>query len=232
METNIIYNEDCLEGLKKLPDKCIDLVVTDPPYEIDMHGGGEFIKQRQGWQNDMVNSGFIGGFNSEILKECERVLKKMNAYFFCSRAQLPMYLDFIRGGGYVFDILIWQKTNPIPLFNNHYMIDKEFIVFVRDKNLGFRAENYESARTIFTYPINAKDKKRYGHPTIKPLPIVETLIRNSSKEEDIVLDPFIGSGTTAVACLNTNRQYIGYEWNERFFEIAQNRVQEKDYQLF
>ena len=98
MRTDIIYNEDCLEGLRKLPDGCIDLCVTDPPYKMDFAGAG-LTKKKMEWKKEMQNCGFVDGFNTEILKEVARVCKKMNAYFFCSRLQLPMYMDFIKRGG-------------------------------------------------------------------------------------------------------------------------------------
>ena len=81
-------------------------------------------------------------------------------------------------------------------------------------------QNYEDAKTFYIAPINHKDKKLYEHPTIKPLDVTEKIIRNSSKEGDIIFDPFLGSGTTAVACINTNRHYIGFEINEKYIDIA------------
>ena len=87
-------------------------------------------------------------------------------------------------------------------------------------------QSYEDAKTFYIAPINHKDKKEFGHPTIKPLDITEKIIRNSSKEGQTVLDPFMGSGTTGVACINTNRNFIGYELNEEYFNIAQNRLRE------
>ena len=87
-------------------------------------------------------------------------------------------------------------------------------------------QSYEDAKTFYIAPINHKDKKEFGHPTIKPLDITEKIIRNSSKEDQTVLDPFMGSGTTGVACINTNRDFIGYELNEEYFNIAQNRLRE------
>ena len=99
MRTDIIYNEDCLEGLRKLPDGCIDLCVTDPPYKLGFRGAGGLMKDKAVWKSEMQNCGFVDGFNTEILKEIARICRQMNAYFFCSRLQLPMYMDFIRRGG-------------------------------------------------------------------------------------------------------------------------------------
>ena len=85
---------------------------------------------------------------------------------------------------------------------------------------------YQAAKTVYEIPINIKDKKKYSHPTIKPLEIIENLVKNSSHEGDIILDPFIGSGTTAVASIKNNRQYIGMELNEEYYKIALKRIKE------
>lgn len=80
------------------------------------------------------------------------------------------------------------------------------------------------ARTAFFQPLNVKDKQTWNHPTVKPLNIIQTLILNSSKEGDLVLDPFMGSGTTGVACALTKRNFIGMEINEEFFKMAEQRI--------
>ena len=101
MRTDIIYNEDCLEGLRKLPDGCIDLCVTDPPYDLKIDGGGGFIHKagKEKWLSEIKGCGFVSGFSDVVLSEIVRVSKKLNAYFFCSRLQLPVYMDFVRRGG-------------------------------------------------------------------------------------------------------------------------------------
>jgi site-specific DNA-methyltransferase (adenine-specific) len=86
-------------------------------------------------------------------------------------------------------------------------------------------ESYEDAKTFYIAPINHKDKKEFGHPTIKPLDITEKIIRNSTREGQLVLDPFMGSGTTGVAALNNNRNFIGIELDEGYFNIAKNRIE-------
>lgn len=85
---------------------------------------------------------------------------------------------------------------------------------------------FEDAKTEMIAPINAKDKKLYNHPTIKPLDMIEKLIRNSTNEGDIVLDPFMGSGTTCVAAQNLNRKFIGIELDKNYYEIAKHRIEE------
>ena len=151
-------------------------------------------------------------------------MKNINIYIWCNHKQIPMYIEyFVNKLNCSFDILIWNKTNAMPLFNNKYLTDKEYCLYFR-KGGYCNPSNYEDAKTVYYQPINAKDKKLYDHPTIKPLNIIETIIKNSSNENDIVLDPFIGSGTTAVAAKELNRQYIGFEVDENYFKIAKDRL--------
>ena len=105
------------------------------------------------------------------------------------------------------------------------MSDKEYCLYFR-KGGYCQPTSYESAKTVFHQPINVIDKQRYPHPTIKPLNIVKTLIGNSTKPGDLILDPFMGSGTTAVACMELGRNYIGYEINEGYYETAQKRIRD------
>ena len=86
-------------------------------------------------------------------------------------------------------------------------------------------EAYENAKTYYVAPLNQKDKKLYKHPTIKPLELLEKFIKNSSHAGDIILDPFMGSGTTGVACKKLNRDFIGIEIDKDYFEIAKNRIE-------
>ena len=84
--------------------------------------------------------------------------------------------------------------------------------------------SYDKAKTVYDLPINAKDKRLYGHPTIKPLPIIRNLVENSSREGALVLDPFMGSGTTAVACKELNRNFIGFEINPDYHAASLQRL--------
>lgn len=101
-----------------------------------------------------------------------------------------MYIDFfVTKNKCLFDILIWNKVNAMPLFNNKYLNDKEYCLYFR-KSGYCNPLNYEDAKTVFSTPTNISDKNLFDHPTIKPLNIIETLIKNSSKENDIVADFF------------------------------------------
>lgn len=105
------------------------------------------------------------------------------------------------------------------------MTDTEYILFFREKGVKI----YGEFKTKFTYyitPLNQSDKKKYGHPTIKPINIVTNLIVNSSLENGIVFDPFMGSGTTAVAAKKCGRNFIGYELDSDYYEICNKRLEE------
>lgn len=227
---NQIYCEDCLEGLKKIPDNSVDLVIIDPPYEMAKkceHCGEDRIsKGIKKVHLELAENSLINGFDPRILDELMRVMKKVNIYIWCNGKQIPNYIKyFVLTLKCKLEIIIWGKTNAMPLFNNKYLNDKEYCLYFR--NGGYcNPNNYEDARTIYFSTTNIKDKTKYGHPTIKPLSLIRKMVRNSSKENDTVLDCFLGSGTTAIACILENRNYIGFEKNKEYFKICQKRIEE------
>ncbi len=224
---NKIYNEDCLTGIKKIPDNFIDLVIIDPPYLINNHNvkyDSKLAQSIKNYNNELYDTNLTNGYDYNILDELIRVLKKINIYIFCNGEQIPFYIKyFVIDRKCKMDIIVWNKTNALPLFNNKYLSDKEYCLYFR-KGGYCSPKNYEDAKTVFYYPINIKDKKKWNHPTIKPEELIRKLIRNSSKEGDIVMDSFMGSGTTAISCLKENRNFIGYEINEEFYKICLKRI--------
>lgn len=230
-ETNNVYNENSYEAIKNIPDKSIDLIVTDPPYLIEntrAGGKSDLAKSIQNMNNELDMENLTEGINADILDEFLRIMKTINIYIWCNHKQIPMYLDFfVNKHNCNFDIIIWNKTNAMPLFNNKYLTDKEYCLYFR-KNGYCNPDCYESAKTVYCQPINTSAKNLYNHPTIKPINIVSTLIKNSSKPNDVVADFFMGSGTTCVACKNTGRQYIGFEIEEKWYNIAKNRLNNID----
>lgn len=231
---NKIINADCLDILKQLPDKCIDLVLTDPPYLIkNTRAGGStsFAKSIQQMNDEIKNAGITDGVSMDFCKEIVRIQKNINAYIWCNKTQIIDYLDFfVKENDCSFDILCWQKDNAMPTFNNKYLTDKEYCLYFR-KGGYCQPQRYEDAKTIFHEPINIKDKNLFNHPTIKPLGIFETLIKNSSKENDLVLDCFSGSGTTAIACHKLKRRFICIEKDKEYYEASVKRLEEEQRQL-
>lgn len=221
MNLNEIYLGDAYELIKKMPDNYVDLIVTDPPYEIVAGGGGgAFGADKHSYHKD-VSLKLNYGITNEILTEFERVLKHTNIYLFCNKNQLLQYLDFYKEKNV--DILVWNKTNTIPTISNKYLSDLEYIVFARGKGVPM-FNTWETSSKLFQTTTNKSDKSLYDHPTIKPESIIQNLILNSSVEDDIVLDPFLGSGTTAAVAKKLSRNYIGFEIEENYFNIAKDRL--------
>lgn len=222
---------DCLEIMKDIPDKSIDLVVIDPPYDfMSKHysfgktyaGAGAFGTLSRTYHKELDDSNIITGINEDVLKELIRVQKKVNIYIWCSKEQILKYMNFFKD--YNIDLLTWHKTNPVPTCSNKYLSDTEYILFFREKGVKIYG-TYATKKKYYVTPTNKEDKKLYKHPTIKPLEIIENLIINSSQENDTILDCFMGSGTTGVACKNLNRNFIGIELDEKYFNIAKERIE-------
>ncbi len=228
MELNKIYNEDCYTGIKKIPDKSIDLIITDPPYEIvSLHHPTGIFKDRKPtgiYVTEMLSMNLGGGINLNILDEYVRVMKEINIYIWCNKEQIYNYLDyFVKQKDCNFEIIVWCKPNPAPFVNGHYLKDKEYCLFFWQKGCKING-SYNTLKTFYIQNVNIGDKKLYEHPTIKPLDIIKNLIINSSKEGDVVLDTFIGSGTTAVASKELGRNFIGFEISPKYYKIAVDRV--------
>ena len=220
---------DCLEVMKDIPNKSVDLVVIDPPYDfMSKHYGksyskdGAFGSLGRTYHEELENNDIITGINEDVLQELIRVMKKVNIYIWCSKEQILKYMNFFKD--YNMDLLTWHKTNPVPTCSNKYLSDTEYILFFREKGVKIYG-TYATKKKYYITPTNKEDKKLYKHPTIKPLEIIENLIINSSQENDTILDCFMGSGTTGVACKNLNRNFIGIELDEKYFEIAKERIE-------
>lgn len=226
MTANKIYLGDAYELIKQIPDKSVDLIMTDPPYQIDgLHGDSGILKGRKNSHNSQLRDNNLGdGVDLKILDEFVRVMKKINIYLWCNKEQIYDYLAyFVKKKKCNFEIIIWAKPNPAPFINGHYLKDKEYCLFFWEKGVKLGGD-YHSLKTYYVKGTNTDDKDNYLHPTIKPIDIIENLIRNSC-EEGLVFDPFIGSGTTALACKHLNRKYIGFEINEKFYKIATDRLE-------
>lgn len=215
---------DCLELMKDIPDGSVDMILTDPPYEIETKGAGLYKQPDKRYVQDLES--MKNGFSEKILDELCRVMKKINIYFFCSQKQIiPLLNYFVIKRQCNWNLISWHKTNPVPACGNKYLTDTEFILFFREKGVKVHGE-FKTKFTYYVTPLNQKEKKKYGHPTIKPVEILKNFIVNSSLPHGVILDPFMGSGSTGVACVNTGRNFIGIELDAGYFEIAQQRINE------
>ena len=221
---NIILG-DSYKIIKEIPDKSIDLIIIDPPYEIETEGGNTKIGKgiKKNLLNDLKELKIVNGIDYCLLDELCRIMKKINIYIWCNKKQILDYLKyFVENKKASFEILTWIKTDPTPLCGGNYLIDKEFCLYFR-KNIKLNTD-YDSAKTWWISQKNIKDKEKFLHPTIKPINIIKTLIKNSSNEGDIIFDCFSGSGTTCVAAKELNRKFIGIEINPKYHKISLDRL--------
>lgn len=152
------------------------------------------------------------------LNELERICKKTNIFIFCSTKQKPEIMNWAYEKGYNVAELFWHKPNAAPFTNNTFKSDIENIIYIRAKGVKIIGRS-----KLFTQ--NAK-KSEYGHPSEKPLSIIKSLILTSSSDGELVFDPFMGSGTTAAACKELNRNFIGCEIEAKYCEMAEKRLRE------
>jgi len=230
MEINTVQNKDCMDGMAAMDGGSVDLVIADPPYFQGNGGGGGAYGTRNNSYRDQIGD-MMCGISDECIEQMARVCKRVNMYIFCSVLQIPQYLSFATRHGYKFDILTWHKTNAVPACNGKYMPDTEYIVFIKESGVPLYG-TAATKRKYYVTPTNVKDKRKWGHPTIKPLNIVQNLIINSTQEGGLVLDPFMGSGTTAIACIREKRNYIGFETNPEYYEVCKKRILNEEYNLF
>ena len=228
MEVDYIKRGDCLELMKELPDGSIDLIVTDPPYKVTARGNagnsGGMMQKKLSMQGKIFTHNDIEP--SQYIPEFYRLLKDgTHCYIMTNHINLQKILNTATECGFHFiKSLIWNKGNKI--MGRFYMSQFEYILFFR-KGKGKQINNCGTA-DILNVP-NKKTKDENGtniHDTEKPVELMQILVENSTKENEVVLDPFMGSGTTCVAAINTNRHYIGYELDPKYFEVAKKRIEE------
>ena len=213
---------DCMEGIKILDDKSIDLVIIDPPYKLNITKV-RHTSNLNNYANELLD--LKDGFDLKVLDLLIPKMKKINIYIYCSKRQVKELLDYFMSKDCNYELLTWHKMNPSPLTNNNYLPDTEYVIFAREKGVRLYG-NYHTKRKYYISGTNQTDKKKYKHPTIKPLPFIQNHIVNSSNEGDLILDCFAGSGTTLVGAINQKINFIGFEINKKYYDIAQQRIKE------
>lgn len=138
--------------------------------------------------------------------------------FFCASEQLSEIRGYLVKSGFTTRICVWEKTNPSPMNGQHvWLSGVELCVYGRKKGATF---NEHCKNTVFRFPCG----RNKIHPTQKPVELIERFILASSNPGDVILDPCMGSGTTAVACINTGRNYVGYEIDQQYHTAAMERI--------
>jgi len=223
MTYNLILG-DCLEKMNDIPDKSVDLLLTDPPYLKAYSTGHRKGVKRSSTEilNDRVFD-----FNY-FFNECNRITKdNSHIYVFGCWQTNAYFLSCIQPFFKIKNNIIWVKNNWTAgdLFWS-YGQSYENIIFAMK---GRKRLNGRRDRDVLFYDRVAG--KEQLHLNQKPIELIEYLIKKSSEEGDVVCDPFMGSGTTGVACINTNRNFIGIEKDEKYFNIAEKRIKEH-YKLY
>lgn len=227
-----LSNESCFDFLKRLDSNSISLILIDPPYEVsrdtNFASGEETGKDTDRFRVSMDFGDWDYDFNdlAGVIKECYRVLKKGGTlicfYDLWKITTLKQYFDDAKFKQLRY--IEWIKTNPVPLNSKtNYLTNSREIALVGVKG-GKPIFHSEYDNGIYSYPI-CHDKGRF-HPTQKPLALIEDLIVKHSDEGDIICDCFSGSGTTAVASYNTNRNFVGCELSKEYYDKSLLRFEE------
>lgn len=227
-----LSNADCMDIMRSIPDKSVDFILTDIPYEIECHGGGKFSDRGMiGGKGKPSTLEFISnGIDYDAaFSEFVRMLKVVNACIFCSNKQVPIVMSWWVQHGYTATLLVWDKPNPIPLCNGKYVENLEFIVYVRGKGATYNNIGYHKQLKTFRYqPPQAKDRI---HETEKLVSLLVHLLHIHSNEGDVVFDPYAGSFTTALACQELHRKFVGCEILEKYYTPAVERIRRHQQQL-
>lgn len=226
MRVDYIEHGDSRELLKQLPDSSVDLIVTDPPYPTTARGNsgnsGGMLQKKINMSGKVFKHNDISC--SEYAPEFFRILKdESHCYVMTNHTNLVEMLNTFTDCGFHFTkSLIWNKGNKI--MGQYYMSQFEYILFFR-KGKGKKINNCGTSDILSVPNVKIKgDDKKNLHDTEKPVELMKILIENSSNPNDIVLDPFVGIGSTCIAAVNTNRHYIGFELDGEYFTIARRRV--------
>ena len=209
---NLLHG-DCFELLQDIPDESIDMVLTDPPYGMNFQS--EYRKHK--YEKIMGDSDLA--WLDDFVNEIYRVSKPNTAhYVFCSFHHIDKFKQAIERKFKIKNILTWVKNNTsMGDLKGDFAPKTEFIIFFHK---GRRLINGKRDPNVLEF----KKTRNELHPTQKPVDMTEYMIGKFSDEGDVILDPFMGSGTTGVACKNTNRIFIGMELDETYFNIAKERI--------
>lgn len=225
-----LYNDDCIKLMKKIKSESIDLIVTDPPYKTTKRGISKKTTTGGLVRSELGKQGKIFKYNDikpqEYIPELYRVLKEgSHCYIMTNHVNLQEILNTATECGFHFiKSLIWDKGNKI--MGQCYMSQFEYILFFRKGK--HKKINNCGTSDILSIP-NKKTKDKNGknlHDVEKPVNLMKILIENSSNKWDLVFDPFMGIGTTGIACVESDRNFIGIEIDENYFNISKDRINE------
>jgi site-specific DNA-methyltransferase (adenine-specific)/modification methylase len=223
---------DSREHMKEIPDHSIDLILTDPPYNLGKYSTGNINpKWRKEINNDIAKWDKITFNPSEWLKPFKRVLKpEGNIFAFTSYNLLGKWHEVFDPEFDVFQFMVWHKTNPTPKIHKVSFLNScELMVCVWNKGHTWNFSRQNEMHNFIETPIcmgkeRLKDPK---HPTQKPIRVLQKVVKIASNKGDIVLDPFMGVGSVGVAALRLGRRFLGIEIEEKYYKAAEKRLEEE-----
>lgn len=235
----MLYQNDCIQVMKGFEEKTIDLIFADPPYFLSNDGlsikSGKVVSVNKGEWDKKENYKSVDEFTYEWLFECYRILKNTGTIWVTGTYHniFDVEKNMKKIGFKIINIIVWHKSDPPPLiYKNKFRFSYEFIVWAKKgSHYTFNYELMEKVEEremedVWKIPAVQNSEKQFGyHPTQKPERLLRRIIASSSKNGDIVLDPFMGSGTTCYVARKMGRECVGIEKDEKYFSIAKRRVE-------
>ncbi len=224
-----VVNGDCLDYLGQIPDNSIDLILTDPPYNIAQYSTGNInLPGRSALNNDLAEWDLIPIDPFDLLPDFKRIIKPDgNIFVFTSYNLIGKWHEAFDSEFDTFQFFIWHKTNPAPkIFKNGFLNSCEMIACMWNKGHKWNFSDQRNMHNFFESPICMKPERLAApkHPSQKPVRLLEHIVSIASNENDVVLDPFMGVGSTGVAALRNKRRFIGIEIEKSYFDAAEMRI--------
>ena len=220
-----------VDAVERLMDgQKADIVFTDPPYLGEMGRGGfsKDLKLQKSKDKKIDEIRSIYNFNPTDTFPIIELTKKQvsNIFLFCNKNLVPKYLNYAIETGRLFDILVWHKTSFIPANNNTYYPDTEYLIKIKDKGAFFKTGLGDKVNYGKYWVLNNKEKE--SHPTVKPQEIIKDCLLICSEKNNLVLDLFLGSGSTMVASHQLNRKCYGMELDPKYCQVIVDRMKKLD----
>ncbi len=235
-ENSKLYLGDSYKLIKKIPSASIDLILTDPPYNLSQYSTGNI---KFTWRTDINNdlAEWDKNFDpAKIKDDFIRILKPTgNIFAFCSYNLIGRWHEIFDPIFDTFQFFIWHKTNPVPKFRKAGFLNScEMIVCMWNKGHTWNFGKQSEMHNFFESSICMGPERLHypKHPTQKPIKLLKHLIKIASNEGDIVLDPFMGVGSTGIAAVNSGRKFIGIEIEKEYFDAAEKRLKKIHRPLF